>query len=201
MKRYVMTAVAAACVGGLAAGASASVIGATYQVDQSGAFDVSFVSQSAGWTGSLYFTGAEINGVMHHATASDSHDMGLYLFDNHGTAAGYTVTIGEFEAGTTLHFGYLVFSGNKSNGNIRYALRTDSSEYSQQFALEEITPIDGAMRTTRMHIEDIVGSGSDWDYNDMRADIIARAIPTPGAMSLAGFALILVVKRRRSSKA
>ena len=46
------------------------------------------------------------------ADDSDSWEMGQYLFDNHGTPAGHTVSIGEFEAGAILHFSYLVFHGN-----------------------------------------------------------------------------------------
>jgi len=198
MKRYVMTAVASACVGAIASGASASIIiGAPYQVQQTGAVDVSFVSQSAGWTGSLYFYGAEVDGVLHRADNSDAMDSGQYIFDNHGTPSGYTVSIGEFQTGAILHFAYIVFHGNKDNGNIRYILSTDSPSTANQFALEERPTVENATRTTRLHIEDIVGSGSDWDYNDMRADIITRAIPTPGAATLAGFALLIGFSRRR----
>ncbi|MCR9218310.1 MAG: hypothetical protein ACFHWZ_10405 [Phycisphaerales bacterium] len=202
MKRYIKTAVAAACVGGAATGASASVItGTTYQVEQTGAFDVSFVSQSAGWTGSLYFTGAEVGGIMHPADDSDQYGIGQFLFDNHGTAPGHTVSIGEFEQGTVLHFAYQVFRGNKSNGNIRYVLRTDSPNDLNQFGWKEITPVADSMRTSTLHIEDIVGSGSDYDYNDVRANVIARAVPTPGTATLAGFALIVGCSRRRPKRA
>ncbi len=202
MKRYIKTAVAAACVGGVATGASASVItGTTYQVEQTGAFDVSFVSQSAGWTGSLYFSGAEVDGVMFAADDSDQYGMGRFLFDNHGTQSGHTVSIGEFDAGSVLHFSYLIYRGNKSNGNIRYALRTDSPDDLMQFGWEEIASSGDAMRTTMLHIEDIVGSGSDYDYNDVRANVIARAIPTPGTATLAGFALFVGCTRRRPNRA
>lgn len=198
MKRYVMTAVASACVGGIATGASASIItGASYQVQQTGAFDVSFVSQSAGWTGSLYFVGAEMDGVLHRADNSDAMDSGQYIFDNHGTPAGHTVSIGEFQTGAILHFAYVVFHGNKDNGNIRYTLSTDSPSTANQFAMEQRSSPESGVAVTRMHIEDIVGSGSDWDYNDVRADIVARAIPTPGTATLAGFALLIGFSRRR----
>jgi hypothetical protein len=198
MNRYVMTAVASACVGGIATGASASITtGASYQVQQTGAFDVSFVSQSAGWTGSLYFVGAEVDVVLHRADNSDAMDSGQYIFDNHGTPAGHTVSTGEFQTGAILHFAYVVFHGSKDSGNIRYTLSTDSPSSANQFALEQRPTFENAARTTRLHIEDIVGSGSDWDYNDMRADIVARAIPTPGAATLAGFALLIGFTRRR----
>jgi hypothetical protein len=201
MKFMSLTAVATACVGGIASGASASVItGATYQVEQSGAFDVAFVSQSAGWTGSLYFLGHERDGIMHHAENSDQFELGRFMFDNHGTDPGFTLSLGEFDAGSTLHFGYLVFRGNKANGNIRYALRTDSSGDLQQFAIEDITPLDDSLRTTTLGIEDIVGQHSDWDYNDLQVNIIARAIPTPGSATLAGLALLVCCPRRRSTR-
>jgi len=135
---------------------------------------------------------------MHRASDSDSWEMGQYLFDNHGTPAGHTVSIGEFEAGAILHFSYLVFHGNKANGNIRYALHTDSAADLNQFALEERSSPETSVRVTRLHIEDIVGSGSDWDYNDVRVDILGRAIPTPGTATLAGFALMIGLSRRRN---
>ncbi len=201
MKRYVMTAVVAACVGGITSGASASIItGVTYQVQQTGAIDVSFISQSAGWTGSLYFAGSEVGGVMHRASDSDAWEMGQYIFDNHGTPAGHTVSIGEFEAGAILHFSYLVFNGNKANGNIQYALHTESPADLNQFAMEERSSFEPGVRVTRLHIEDIVGNGSDWDYNDVRADIISRAIPTPGTATLTAFAMLIGFSRRRTSR-
>lgn len=200
MKRYVMTAVATASVAGVSAGASASiVVGTSYQVEEAALFNVSFVSQNAGWAGSLYFIGAEMNGVMHHAEDTDGMGVGQFLFDNHGTSSGFTAPIGEFDAGAVLHFGYLVYSGSKANGNVRYIHRTDSVGSKDQFAWQELSTIGDESRRARMHVEDIHGSGSDWDYNDLRADIVAHAVPTPGAISLTGFAMVLCVIRRRKA--
>src|SRR6056297_1439873 len=72
---------------------------------------VSFVSQSAGATGSLYFTGAELGGVMDYAVSSDTNNLGEFLFSNHGASAGTSIDLGEFDAGSTLHFSYLVTKG------------------------------------------------------------------------------------------
>jgi hypothetical protein len=44
---------------------------------------VSFVSVSAGWTGSLYLSGYERDGQLFDMASSDNRDAGMYLFDNH----------------------------------------------------------------------------------------------------------------------
>ncbi|MFI4853879.1 MAG: hypothetical protein ACIAQF_02735 [Phycisphaerales bacterium JB065] len=200
MNRKHTMAFAGVCAGWIASAASASVItGTTYQVDQASSIDISFVSQTAGWTGSLYFSGYELGGIMHRADDSDGYGLGSFVFDNHGTSSGHTVTLGDFDPGSTLHFSYLVYRGDKADGNTRYALQTESSDDLIQFAIKDVDPIGDSARTTLFGVEDIVGSGSDWDYDDIQVYISATTIPSPGATGIICLAAGICASRRRRS--
>ena len=187
-------AVAGACFAGAATGALTPSTTVTLGYDSN--VSVSFVSQSAGWTGSLYLSGVERNGVVLDVESTDSKDAGQYIFDNHGTAAGATVEVGEFLAGDVLHFDYVVFKGKKHKDRVRYILESDDSAEAIQFAAGATVESDGVF-VTRLGIEDIVGNNSDWDYNDLVVDVLATSVPTSGTAALALAAVGLTARRRR----
>ena len=129
---------------------------------------------------------------MHRAENSDRYALGSYLFDNLGTDAGYTVNLGEFDTGSTLHFSYLVYRGNKDDGNIRYTLQTESPGDLSQFRFAEINPLSGAFRTSSLSI-----AAADGSRNDLEVNVVARVIPSPGATGLLWLAAGFCVARRR----
>ncbi|CAE7578018.1 unnamed protein product [Symbiodinium necroappetens] len=127
-------------------------------------------------TRSLYFMGHEQDGEMFNAVSSDANELGAFIFQNHGTAAGTTVELGEFEAGSTLHFAYLVTngSGGAPTGSL---FRTDVEADTNYFAIGD-TRSDEASLFTRLGIEDIRNPAhSDFDYNDLIVDVRTTAIP------------------------
>lgn len=197
MNNLILT-IAVAGVVGFGAGASASMTpSTTVTLDADSNVSVSFVSQSAGWTGSLYLSGYEREGTVFDITSTDDNDAGMYLFDNHGTEGGFTVNVGAFLAGDTLHFDYIVWKGNKANNNIRYVIESDAASELVQFGAGAPTEAGGAI-VTRLGVEDIIGSGSDWDYNDLVFDVTATAVPAPGATGLALIGTGLLIRRRRA---
>lgn len=128
-----------------------------------------------------------------YATSTDAANLGQFLFTN-TPPADSIVSIGHFNAGTTLHFAYRITQGSMfiPTGQVQ---RTDGGA-STFFALT--TGTDGIGQFARVGIEDNMTPGeTDWDYNDMVFTV--RAIPAPGAAALMGLSLLMGGARRRRS--
>lgn len=164
---------------------------------------VEFVSQSAGWTGSLYFMGAETPDTFAPAPDSDSNNLGMFILSNHGAAAGDGATLGTFDTGAVLHFAYFITRGGHKNRSHPHNLfRTTHAPDLDYFALEPMPGRDGA-QVTRMRIEDIKPRGrSDMDFNDVVVDVITRPVPTPaGTGAFIAAAGLAACSRRRRQRA
>ncbi|GAB4384673.1 MAG: hypothetical protein Kow0022_07950 [Phycisphaerales bacterium] len=135
---------------------------------------VSFVSQSAGWTGELSWLNVE------NETFSPQ-----FLLSNRETP-GETVSLGRVEQGQSLYFQYEVIIG-KAN-----VYRQDDEVGALQFRHEWLDDY-----TARLFIEDIELPGGDRDYNDAVYDVTFRAVPTPGALGMGMAGVLPFVRRRR----
>jgi hypothetical protein len=156
---------------------------------------VEFISQSAGAKGSLYFLGADTGDSFVTAPSSDENGLGKFLFSNHGTARGTTVDLGNFGAGSTLHFAYLITKGVSvaPTGSLFKSNVLDDVNY---FGMEGPSTFERST-TFRLGIEDIRNpKKSDFDYNDVIVEVRAVAIPTPGTLALATAGLAFVTRRR-----
>ena len=158
---------------------------------------VSFESQSAGARGNLYFLGAEdSSGDITYAASTDANNLGQFLFQNHGTANGFTVDLGVFDAGDVMHFAYLVTngSGGAPTGSL---FRTDVNADLDYVGLTQISS-----EITRIGLEDIRNPAqSDWDHNDVVFNVVARSVPAPGPAALASAAFLIAGLRRRQKPA
>lgn len=135
---------------------------------------VSFVSQSAGWTGELSWLNLE------NDTFSPQ-----FLLSNR-EAPGATVSIGRVGQGQTLYFQYEVTIGTAN------VFRQDDEAGALQFRHEWLDDY-----TARLYVEDIELPGGDQDYNDAVYDVTFRAVPTPGALGMGMAGVLPLVRRRR----
>lgn len=193
MKRSQALAIASAAVAGMNSIASAGIMeNSEYKVEQPSNIEISFVSASNDWNGSLYFSGYELGGIMHRAENSDRYALGSYLFDNFGTDTGYTMDLGQFDTGSILHFSFLVYRGNKDAGIVGYTLQTESPDDLSRFSFAEINPIADSIRTTSLSI-----AAADGFRGDLQVNVVARVIPSPGATGMLWLAAGFCVARRR----
>jgi len=191
------TIIAAVSSLALASFASADLnSGQMLTLDQDSDVSVSFITSSAGAKGSLYFLGTESGGAITSAASSDSNALGEFLFSNHGTTSGYSVDIGQFGAGETLHFAYLITNG-VSVAPTGELFRSDLSTDLSFFASGSAEAFDG-YQVFRFGIEDIRDPNrSDFDYNDVIFDVrVSPAVPAPGAAALAMIGAGFMVRRR-----
>jgi len=160
------------------------------------AVSVQFVSQSAGARGSLYFLGTESEGQMSFAMSSDTNNLGMFLFENHGASPNTSIDVGEYDAGASLHFAYLVTRGVPvaPTGSL---FRTDDEVGAFNFAIGN-TSFVGGSNVTRVGIEDIQDQHlSDFDFNDILFDVRTTAIPAPGSVALAMVGGAVLLRRRK----
>jgi len=139
---------------------------------------VTFHSSDAGWTGDVYWMGGD----------SERDGLGQWLFNNHASTPGDSVSLGVFNAETPLYFAYDITDGEMNTYRM-----TDSVDI-KQFAYEDIAPDH-----FRMRIEDIKLPNGDKDYNDCMFDVRFYKTPAPGAATLGGLGLLLGFRRRRAS--
>lgn len=198
MSKKTMTALvsaAAACVCGAAA-SGGMVTGQLYTVPQAGEVSISFRSQSAGATGSLYFLGFEDEGGLSYTSNTDGRALGQFLFSNHGSSLGSSLLLGTFNAGDKLHFAYIVTKG-VSSVPTGTTSRTDVAGDRIYFGLEGPASRGPALDTV-LSVEDIKDpSKTDWDYNDFTATITSIPIPAPGPVALASLGMLLMAPRRK----
>jgi uncharacterized protein (TIGR03382 family) len=139
---------------------------------------VTFHSSDAGWTGDVYWMGGD----------QEREGLGQWLFNNHSSSPGDSISLGVFENQTPLYFAYDITSGELNTFRM-----TDEVDI-MQFAYEDI-----AANHFRMRIEDIKLPGGDHDYNDAMFDVQFYSTPAPGAATLGAMGLLLGFRRRRAS--
>jgi len=173
-------------------------VGEPITLDTTSEVSVTFVSSSAGATGSLYFLGSEVHGVTFRSASTDANDLGMFLFSNHGTAARSTYELGVFGRDSTLHFAYLITNG-VSVAPTGSLFRTDTPGDMGYFLVDAIPGEDGSW-LFNVGIEDIRNPNrADWDFNDVVFEVNARAVPAPGAgMLLAAAGLLAAPRRKRN---
>lgn len=185
-----------------AASASAAfTTGSLFTVPSRGEVVVSFKSQSAGATGSVYLLGVGEENTITYAASSDARNLGQFIFSNKGTAVGTQVNLGIFEAGQQIHFAYTVThgaGGAKTGDTSRTDIVPDRDYFGfrQHASAENVT-------THLFGIEDIRDRGkSDWDYNDVQFYLThtATTIPGPGTAMLAVLGILLAKPRRKNAK-
>ncbi len=163
----------------MASAASAAIyIGQPLYVPAGHEAVVTFHSSDAGWTGDVYWMGGD----------QEREGLGQWLFNNHASSPGDSISLGVFENQTPLYFAYDITSGELNTYRM-----TDEVEI-MQFAYEDI-----AANHFRMRIEDIKLPGGDHDYNDAMFDVQFYSTPAPGAVTLGGLGLLLGFRRRRAS--
>lgn len=183
----------------ISSGAHAGIAGGdVYQMNQRGQVTATFLSSDAGATGSLYFVGHKGSGddAITYSASSDAFGLGQFLFSNKGTPANTGVALGEFNAGDSLFFAYIITkgSGNATKGSFA---RNDLTAGVDFFRTNSSTPTDYGSYSI-IGVEDIFNrSKSDWDYNDMLFALRVDAVPTPGAGLLAAMGGIVAFRRKR----
>jgi len=176
--------------------------GNVFQMDRTGTVVAEFLNSNAGATGSLYFVGHKGSGEgsITYATSSDAFGLGQFLFSNKGTPAGTGVGLGQFNAGDSLYFAYIITkgSGGAAKGSMaRNDLLGDVDFFKTlSFGLTD----DGARSV--VGVEDIFNRPkSDWDYNDMTFALSVSSVPTPGAGLLAAMGGAVACRRKRRAPA
>lgn len=193
-------ALTAAATLALASAACAAPMHNAYIVPASGDISVVFQGQDAGATGWFYFLGFGLGNDFSSATHTDSNELGAFLFSNKGTPVGSAVSIGYHEAGTALHFAYIITkgSGAAKTGDI---MRTDDPATSINF-LWGAPVASGDLLASSLGVEDIKNPAkSDWDFNDVTFDLIVdtsavRYVPAPGPVTLMAFAGLMSLRRK-----
>lgn len=177
MNKMMKVGVVGAVVAAASAANAAMFIGVPLYVPAGHEAVVTFHSSDAGWTGDAYWMGG-----------TEREGLGTWLFNNHASTPGDSVSLGVFNVETPLYFAYDI-----TNGEVGTYFMTNAIDINQ-FAYEDIGP-----NHFRMRIEDIRLPGGDHDYNDCEFDVQFNRTPAPGAATLAGLGLCLGFRRRRAS--
>ena len=193
----IIVALAASAAGAASSARASAIVGEPIEVSEAGSVSISFVSQSAGARGHLYFLGVERGGSITEAASSDSRNLGRFLFSNHDTSAGDSAALGDFLAGDILHFAYRIDKG-ASRAKTNDVFNTSVEDDRQYFALSSPVQTEAGGWERDLFIEDIrVERNSDLDYNDAVFRLSFEPVPTPGAGALAMTALGIATRRRR----
>jgi len=197
-------ALAASLTASLAPLAQASFVrGEPLRLAQRSDVRVRFLGQSAGASGALYFLGSRLGGVVSRAASSDDQGLGRFLFNNHQARRGFETALGVFDAGAVLDFAYLITQG-VSVAPTGELFRTDRSEDLPYFA--QRTRFKKDLQRSVVGVEDIRDPRlSDFDFNDVVFEVVARPAGTPAPAGAAvlglGGAVALGLRRRRSEGA
>lgn len=182
-----------------AGAANAGIAGGdVYQMNQRGEVTATFLSSSAGATGSLYFLGHKGSGdeAITYAASTDAFGLGQFVFSNKGTPANTGVGLGQFNAGDSLFFAYIITKGSGNAQKDSFA-RNDLAADVDFFRTNSSVATDYGSYSI-IGVEDIfLRNKSDFDYNDMLFALRVDAVPTPGAGLLAAMGGIVAFRRKR----
>lgn len=171
---------------------------APVRFDQAGSVRVELVGAWAGASGDIYYLGSTTGDTWTPAPDTGTPGLGTRLFYSKSTP-GQSVELGEFAAGSTLHFAYEVTHGVGDLVLQGDVMRSDRNTDSIQFGWDEEK---SDALSLRLGVEDIRDpKRSDWDYRDAVFDVVitpARGdVPAPGAVSLFALAGATGIRRRR----
>lgn len=156
--------------------AQAAVYDGPFIVGSTGEVQATFLGHTAAYSNDLYFSTDTINWT--------------YLFNNHSSPIGQTLSLGNFVAGTELFFKIHV----NNTGNDFYSGPGWNNADGLVHVAAETVGID-----TFVGFEDLYGGG-DQDYDDVRysfRNVAAVPEPETWAMMVAGLGVAGLASRRR----
>lgn len=156
--------------------AAATLFDGAFTVDSSGTVEATFLGHSAAYSNDLYFSTDNVNWS--------------FIFNNHATPWGQTVSLGNFDAGTELYFKIYV----NDTATTFYSGAASNNPDGLVHVFAETTGVD-----TYVGFEDLYGGG-DQDYDDVRYSFRnVAAVPEPEtyALMLGGLGFAVLAARRR----
>lgn len=167
---------AAASTGAMAA---AALYDGAFTVGSTGSVEATFLGHTAAYSDDLYFSTDKINWS--------------FIFNNHATPWGQTVSLGDFDAGTELFFKIYV----NNTYTTFYSGAGSNNPDGLVHVVAETTGVD-----TYVGFEDLYGGG-DRDYDDVRYSFRnVAAVPEPEtyALMLGGLGFAALAARRRQRR-
>ncbi len=161
---------------------------------------VELVGAWAGAAGDVYFLGARAPGEELSASPDTGEPgLGQRLFHSKATP-GERIDLGDFAAGSELHFAYHITTGSGTIVALGDVFRSDRDADMIQFGYD---PEASTSSSFRLGWEDIRDpKKSDWDYQDVVFDVTmtparGTVVPAPGATVLLALSAGAAAARRR----
>lgn len=150
---------------------------------------VTYQTANAWYLGALYFLGtADAFEFVTYAPDTGEPGLGMFLFTNHNTHPGYSVTLdGLFDAGDILLFAYDILEPEHVSNEV---FRGDLPDDQYYFAYDPATG--------NMGIEDLRLPNSDLDFDDILFNVSFTVVPGPASLALLALAALWTGRRRRS---
>lgn len=188
------------CASASAAGAAFIEIDSPIVLQSDAVVSVELVGAWAGAAGDIYFLGAKRPGEALTASADTGEPgLGQRLFYSKAEP-GERIDLGEFDAGSELHFAYHITKGSGDLVAQGDVFRSDRDTDQIQFGYD---PEASTAAYYRLGMEDIRDpKRSDWDYQDVVFDVTMTSprgvpVPAPGATLLLALSSGAAAARRR----